>query len=115
MLLEHHEKQHIISISSTYHQHIMIHHDTPEYFELAKVPFLFTEFGCNLGAFRTKCPWLGSRLPNIDHHLRPVPTDSDRLRYPGGRTWPEVKHLMGKDMGEMMSGAFDATVSTIWL
>ena len=48
------------SISSTYHQHIMIHHDTPEYFELAKVPFLFTEFGCNLGAFKTKCPWLGA-------------------------------------------------------
>jgi hypothetical protein len=23
------------------------------------VPFLFTEFGCNLGAFKTKCPWLG--------------------------------------------------------
>lgn len=57
------------------------------YYEIQKdfkdisVPFLFTEFGCNLGAFKTKCP------------------------YPGGRTWPEVKHLMGKDMGEMMSGA----------
>lgn len=31
-------------------------------------------------------------------------------RYPGGRQWPEVKHLMGKDMGEMMSGAFAAFV-----
>jgi hypothetical protein len=40
---------------------------------------------------------------------------SDRLRYPGGRTWPEVKHLMGEDMGEMMSGAFDAAASTIWI
>jgi len=57
------------------------------YYEIKKdfkdisVPFLFTEFGCNLGQFKTKCP------------------------YPGGRQWPEVKHLMGKDMGEMMSGA----------
>ena len=41
-----------------------------------------------------------------------VPTYSDRLRYPGGRTWPEVKHLMGKDMGEMMSGA---PSGSIWL
>lgn len=57
------------------------------YYEIKKdfkdmsVPFLFTEFGCNLGQFKTKCP------------------------YPGGRQWPEVKHLMGSDMGEMMSGA----------
>ncbi|CAJ1406625.1 unnamed protein product [Effrenium voratum] len=57
------------------------------YYEIKKdfkdtsVPFLFTEFGCNLGQFATKCP------------------------YPDGRQWPEVKHLMGHDMGEMMSGA----------
>jgi len=57
------------------------------YYEIKKdfkdlaVPMLFTEFGCNLGVFKTKCP------------------------YPDGRTWPEVKHLVGKDMGEIISGA----------
>ena len=30
---------------------------------------------------------------------------NQRSRYPDGRQWPEVKHLMGHDMGEMMSGA----------
>eukprot|EP00930_Biecheleria_cincta_P027224 TRINITY_DN19117_c0_g1_i2.p1 TRINITY_DN19117_c0_g1~~TRINITY_DN19117_c0_g1_i2.p1 ORF type:complete len:617 (+),score=87.11 TRINITY_DN19117_c0_g1_i2:64-1914(+) len=45
------------------------------------VPFLFTEFGCNKGAFETSCP------------------------YKGGRTWPQVKHLIGKHMEQEMSGA----------
>jgi len=57
------------------------------YYEIHKdfknfaAPLLFTEFGCNLGNFKTKCP------------------------YTGGRTWPEIKHLTGEDMGEVVSGA----------
>jgi len=43
-------------------------------------PVLFTEFGCNAGAFQTHCP------------------------YKGGRTWPDVKVIMNQ-MGEFMSGA----------
>ena len=43
--------------------------------------------------------------------IRGLPSQSLSLRYPGGRTWPEVKHLMGKDMGEMMSGAFDENLA----
>jgi len=45
------------------------------------VPLLFTEFGCNLGTFKTKCP------------------------YKGGRTWPDLKHMIGENMGETLSGA----------
>lgn len=57
------------------------------YYEIHKdfknfaAPLLFTELGCNLGGFKTKCP------------------------YEGGRTWPEIKHLTGEDMGEVVSGA----------
>jgi len=57
------------------------------YYEIKKgfdhfpVPLLFTEFGCNLGAFSTKCP------------------------YKDGRTWPDFKHMVGEDMGEILSGA----------
>eukprot|EP00441_Pelagodinium_beii_P027060 CAMPEP_0197657128 /NCGR_PEP_ID=MMETSP1338-20131121/44439_1 /TAXON_ID=43686 ORGANISM="Pelagodinium beii, Strain RCC1491" /NCGR_SAMPLE_ID=MMETSP1338 /ASSEMBLY_ACC=CAM_ASM_000754 /LENGTH=593 /DNA_ID=CAMNT_0043233433 /DNA_START=68 /DNA_END=1849 /DNA_ORIENTATION=+ len=50
-------------------------------FDHLSVPLIFTEFGCNLGAFATKCP------------------------YKGGRTWPDFKHMVGDDMGEMLSGA----------
>jgi len=49
-------------------------------FKTFNKPLLFTEFGCNLGTFQTKCP------------------------YKGGRTWPDVAHLV-KDMGEVVSGA----------
>lgn len=43
-------------------------------------PLLFTEFGCNTGAFETPCP------------------------YTGGRTWPDFKHIVG-ELGEVVSGA----------
>eukprot|EP00931_Biecheleriopsis_adriatica_P018019 TRINITY_DN1272_c0_g1_i1.p1 TRINITY_DN1272_c0_g1~~TRINITY_DN1272_c0_g1_i1.p1 ORF type:complete len:558 (-),score=139.52 TRINITY_DN1272_c0_g1_i1:130-1803(-) len=55
--------------------------DIKKDFDAFPVPFLFTEFGCNLGDFKTKCP------------------------YKGGRQWPEVKHFLGPDMGQFMSGA----------
>mmetsp|Transcript_26370 Transcript_26370/g.62874 ORF Transcript_26370/g.62874 Transcript_26370/m.62874 type:complete len:605 (-) Transcript_26370:63-1877(-) len=55
--------------------------DIKQDFEDFSVPFIFSEFGCNLGVFKTKCP------------------------YPGGRTWPDVKHFLGEDMGQFMSGA----------
>jgi hypothetical protein len=45
------------------------------------VPLLFTEFGCNRGTFHSECP------------------------YKGGRTWPDFKHMVGKDMGQIVSGA----------
>jgi len=43
-------------------------------------PVLFTEFGCNQGAFKTKCP------------------------YKGGRKWTQVKAII-EEMGEVLSGA----------
>ncbi|CAK9062881.1 unnamed protein product [Durusdinium trenchii] len=55
--------------------------DIKEDFKDFSVPFIFSEFGCNLGVFKTKCP------------------------YPDGRTWPDVKHFLGEDMGQFMSGA----------
>mmetsp|Transcript_13710 Transcript_13710/g.25711 ORF Transcript_13710/g.25711 Transcript_13710/m.25711 type:complete len:612 (+) Transcript_13710:81-1916(+) len=55
--------------------------DIKKDFKDFSVPFIFSEFGCNLGVFKTKCP------------------------YPDGRTWPDVKHFLGEDMGEFMSGA----------
>ncbi|CAJ1440084.1 unnamed protein product [Effrenium voratum] len=44
-------------------------------------PFLFTEFGCNTGAFQTECP-----------------------SYKGGRSWTQVGAMMDK-MGDFVSGA----------
>ena len=55
--------------------------DIKQDFKDFSVPFIFSEFGCNLGIFKTKCP------------------------YPDGRTWPDVKHFLGEDMGQFMSGA----------
>ncbi|CAJ1453275.1 unnamed protein product, partial [Effrenium voratum] len=55
--------------------------DIRDDFKDFSVPFIFSEFGCNLGGMATKCP------------------------YPDGRTWPDVKHFLGEDMGEFMSGA----------
>jgi len=55
--------------------------DIKKDFKDFSVPFIFSEFGCNLGIFKTKCP------------------------YPDGRTWPDVKHFIGEDMGQFMSGA----------
>eukprot|EP00933_Yihiella_yeosuensis_P004265 TRINITY_DN10863_c0_g3_i1.p1 TRINITY_DN10863_c0_g3~~TRINITY_DN10863_c0_g3_i1.p1 ORF type:complete len:625 (+),score=152.64 TRINITY_DN10863_c0_g3_i1:122-1996(+) len=43
-------------------------------------PLIFSEFGCNTGAFGTDCP------------------------YKGGRTWPDVKHIFN-EMGQVLSGA----------
>lgn len=51
-----------------------------EFGSLSK-PFLFTEFGCNTGAFKTQCP-----------------------DYKGGRSWVQVGQMVSK-MGEFLSGA----------
>lgn len=50
-------------------------------FESLSKPFLFTEFGCNTGAFKTKCP-----------------------DYAGGRSWVQVGTMFDK-MGSFVSGA----------
>ncbi|CAE7038934.1 gel1 [Symbiodinium natans] len=44
-------------------------------------PFLFTEFGCNIGSFQWSCPG-----------------------YTGGRTWPQVGVMMDR-MSDLVSGA----------
>jgi len=49
-------------------------------FEQFAAPFMFTEFGCNTGAWQMGCP------------------------YKGGRNWTQVKAIM-EDMGEVISGA----------
>jgi len=50
-------------------------------FESLPKPFLFTEFGCNTGAFKTQCP-----------------------DYKGGRSWVQVGAMFDK-MGDFVSGA----------
>jgi len=49
-------------------------------FAFLSSPMLLTEFGCATGAFQWSCP------------------------YKGGRTWPQVKHIM-EDMNYLLSGA----------
>ena len=50
-------------------------------FKSLSKPFLFTEFGCNTGAFETECP-----------------------AYKGGRTWVQVAAMI-KNMGDFLNGA----------
>mmetsp|Transcript_45198 Transcript_45198/g.84372 ORF Transcript_45198/g.84372 Transcript_45198/m.84372 type:complete len:442 (+) Transcript_45198:55-1380(+) len=50
-------------------------------FESFSKPFLFTEFGCNIGTFKWECP-----------------------AYKGGRTWPQVAVMMTR-MSDFVSGA----------
>jgi len=56
-------------------------------FQDFSAPVVFTEFGCTGGDFMTDCP------------------------YKGGRTWPDVKYMTGKEMGEIISGAIAYTYS----
>jgi len=63
------------------------YHEIRKDFQDFSAPVLFTEFGCTEGEFMTKCP------------------------YKGGRTWPDVKYMVGKEMGEILSGAIAYTYS----